>query len=369
MTTEFAEPAGPARRRRRRPRHHRLGHDHPGPDQPVRRGHARQPVDPRGHRTGQGRAVRRADRARLPHDVARGVLRAASWSASAGISMGINYGADKVRFPSPVPVGSKLRARGELHRRQGGAGRRADHRAHHDRARGRRQARRDRRRDQPVPRMSALQEAFSLTGKVAIVTGAGPRHRRADREDLRRGRRRRRARGAHQGAARRGRRGSARLRPARARDPVRRERERSARRHRRADDGRVRPHRRGGQQRGRHDAAPVHGHQRRLPRARVPLQLHHRVRADQGGRAAHARGRLGRDRQHLLRDRAAARPRVRRVRHREGRAHAHDAVDGRRPRAEGPRQRDRGRARSRRARSRSCSTTRRSTTRWCGARR
>ena len=31
-----------------------------------------------------------------------------------GISMGINYGVDKVRFPSPVPVGSKLRARGEL---------------------------------------------------------------------------------------------------------------------------------------------------------------------------------------------------------------------------------------------------------------
>ena len=31
-----------------------------------------------------------------------------------GISMGINYGADKVRFPAPVPVGSKLRARGEI---------------------------------------------------------------------------------------------------------------------------------------------------------------------------------------------------------------------------------------------------------------
>jgi acyl dehydratase len=30
------------------------------------------------------------------------------------ISMGINYGVDKVRFPSPVPVGSKLRARGEI---------------------------------------------------------------------------------------------------------------------------------------------------------------------------------------------------------------------------------------------------------------
>lgn len=26
-----------------------------------------------------------------------------------GISMGVNYGADKVRFPAPVPVGSKLR--------------------------------------------------------------------------------------------------------------------------------------------------------------------------------------------------------------------------------------------------------------------
>ena len=31
-----------------------------------------------------------------------------------GISMGINYGADQVRFPAPVPVGSKLRGRGEL---------------------------------------------------------------------------------------------------------------------------------------------------------------------------------------------------------------------------------------------------------------
>ena len=30
------------------------------------------------------------------------------------ISMGINYGVDKARFPSPVPVGSKLRGKGEL---------------------------------------------------------------------------------------------------------------------------------------------------------------------------------------------------------------------------------------------------------------
>lgn len=31
-----------------------------------------------------------------------------------GISMGINYGADKLRFPAPVPVGSRLRGGGEL---------------------------------------------------------------------------------------------------------------------------------------------------------------------------------------------------------------------------------------------------------------
>ncbi len=31
-----------------------------------------------------------------------------------GISMGVNYGVDKVRFPSPVPVGSRVRAGAEL---------------------------------------------------------------------------------------------------------------------------------------------------------------------------------------------------------------------------------------------------------------
>src|SRR5262245_45755620 len=30
------------------------------------------------------------------------------------ISMGINYGCEKVRFPAPVPVGSRLRGRGEI---------------------------------------------------------------------------------------------------------------------------------------------------------------------------------------------------------------------------------------------------------------
>src|SRR5947208_6583515 len=31
-----------------------------------------------------------------------------------GVQMGVNYGANKVRFPAPVPVGSKLRVGGEL---------------------------------------------------------------------------------------------------------------------------------------------------------------------------------------------------------------------------------------------------------------
>ena len=31
-----------------------------------------------------------------------------------GISMGVNYGNDKLRFPAPVPVGSRIRGRAEL---------------------------------------------------------------------------------------------------------------------------------------------------------------------------------------------------------------------------------------------------------------
>ena len=34
--------------------------------------------------------------------------------AVSGISMGVNYGCEKVRFPSPVPVGSKLRLGAKL---------------------------------------------------------------------------------------------------------------------------------------------------------------------------------------------------------------------------------------------------------------
>ncbi|MBV6759049.1 MaoC family dehydratase [Rhodococcus opacus] len=39
-----------------------------------------------------------------------------------GLSMVVNYGANKLRFPSPVPVGSKLRASAELVSLESGAG-------------------------------------------------------------------------------------------------------------------------------------------------------------------------------------------------------------------------------------------------------
>jgi acyl dehydratase len=31
-----------------------------------------------------------------------------------GISMGVNYGADRIRFPTPVKVGARIRGRAEL---------------------------------------------------------------------------------------------------------------------------------------------------------------------------------------------------------------------------------------------------------------
>jgi len=31
-----------------------------------------------------------------------------------GTSMGVNYGCDKIRFPAPVPVGARVRGRGEI---------------------------------------------------------------------------------------------------------------------------------------------------------------------------------------------------------------------------------------------------------------
>ncbi len=64
-----------------------------------------------------------------------------------GFSMGINYGANKIRFPSPVMVGSNLRLGVKLLKRGRDRRRRPEHDGVHVRMRGRQQAqlrRRDR---------------------------------------------------------------------------------------------------------------------------------------------------------------------------------------------------------------------------------
>ena len=68
-----------------------------------------------------------------------------------GVTTKVNYGLNKVRFPAPVPVGSRIRAGREARRRRRGARRRADHGRRHDRDRGRRQARR-----RPAERVALL---------------------------------------------------------------------------------------------------------------------------------------------------------------------------------------------------------------------
>ena len=86
--------------------------------EPVRRRHPRPPVHPRRPGAGGGHAVRHHDRPRLPHPVdAHPPRRRAPAPAPPdpakyeGVLMGINYGFNKVRFVSPVKVGSRIRAR------------------------------------------------------------------------------------------------------------------------------------------------------------------------------------------------------------------------------------------------------------------
>ena len=54
------------------------------------------------------------DRPRLPDAQPRPDAGAADLHRRAAFKMGVNYGAEKIRFPAPVPVGSKLRLGAKL---------------------------------------------------------------------------------------------------------------------------------------------------------------------------------------------------------------------------------------------------------------
>ena len=78
--------------------------------------------------------------------------------------MAINYGLNRVRFPAPVPVGSRVRASFEVARRRGVRRRRPGDDDGDGRARGRRQAGLRRRARLPLLHVSRR--------RVALVTGA-----------------------------------------------------------------------------------------------------------------------------------------------------------------------------------------------------
>ena len=87
----------------------------PGADQPVCRRDRRPPVHPRRPGARQADALRHHHRARLPDAVAAALPAVEDGSPQApeayqGLAMGINYGLNKVRFPAPVKVDSKVRA-------------------------------------------------------------------------------------------------------------------------------------------------------------------------------------------------------------------------------------------------------------------
>ena len=89
-----------------------------------------------------------------------------------GIAMGINYGLGKARFPSPVRVGSRLRATSRLDGRHGCPGRGAMRARDRDRDRGRAQAGLRRRVDLALHRLRAFDDYFSCSTPSALPSGS-----------------------------------------------------------------------------------------------------------------------------------------------------------------------------------------------------
>ena len=88
----------------------------------LRRRDRRPPVDPRRRRARQGGPVRRHHRARLHDAVPDPPARQEIYQVRS-LTMGINYGLNKVRFPAPVLVGARLRAGARTARHQAAPGR------------------------------------------------------------------------------------------------------------------------------------------------------------------------------------------------------------------------------------------------------
>ena len=74
------------------------------------RGDRRPAVDPRRRRARGRRPVRDDDRARLPHALARVPMLYELFPPSESAAL-VNYGVNRVRFPAPVPSGSRVRGR------------------------------------------------------------------------------------------------------------------------------------------------------------------------------------------------------------------------------------------------------------------
>ncbi len=99
-----------ARAQGHRARHQRLVRDHPGGGEHLRRRHRGPPVDPRRRRARQGREPFGGPIAHGFMTLSLAVpLATATYTISDAV-MGVNYGLNKVRFPAPVPVGSRVRA-------------------------------------------------------------------------------------------------------------------------------------------------------------------------------------------------------------------------------------------------------------------
>ena len=86
-----------------------LARDHAGAGGRVRAGHRRPAVDPHRPGAGRGGAVRTIAHGFLTLSLCIPFLH--ELMPDRGFALTVNYGVNRVRFPAPVPVGSRIRSR------------------------------------------------------------------------------------------------------------------------------------------------------------------------------------------------------------------------------------------------------------------